>query len=265
VSASAQPPTLSQPLLFISDVHIGGFSDQENERIESELIQLVNYCQQNKIQIAILGDLFDYWMEYPDTVPSIGEQLLNRFEEFNQELGPTLFITGNHDNWTRDHLSQRGFYLEDEQHSFTIDSNRLMALHGDGLANPDLKLPRPFLHRLLRNEKFLTIFQSVFPADVGLKIMKYFSRLTRRIDEENQRVKRLNGWARQQLKQTDTDIILCGHDHIPRQKQFPFGTYINLGTFYYHRTMALYNNDMISLVCWKADTQTIKQLRNPQQ
>ncbi|NIU01308.1 MAG: hypothetical protein GWN62_08805, partial [Aliifodinibius sp.] len=99
------------PLLFISDVHLGGFSDNKNERIESELIQLINYCQRNDIHLAVLGDLFDYWMEYPDFVPNLGRKLLDRFESFNKELGPTLYITGNHDNWTRNHLEDRGFYL----------------------------------------------------------------------------------------------------------------------------------------------------------
>ncbi len=128
-------PSLEQPVLFISDAHLGGFSKEENDRIETELIRLIDYCQTNRIRIAILGDFFDYWMEYPNHVPELGKKLLDRFESFNKEFGPTLYITGNHDNWTRDHLPQRGFYVRHDQYEFSINGKKIMALHGDGLTD----------------------------------------------------------------------------------------------------------------------------------
>ncbi|MGD8426085.1 MAG: metallophosphoesterase family protein [Balneolaceae bacterium] len=252
-------PTFEQPMLFLSDVHLGGFSEPENERIESELIQLINYCHRNEIRIAILGDLFDYWMEYPGYVPEIGKNLLNRFEAFNNDLGPTLFVTGNHDNWTRGHLKKRGFHLEHEHYLFTISNKKIMTLHGDGLSEKNHNLSRPILHRMLRNEKFIHFYQRLLPPKAGIKMMKYFSRFTRFMERESSRTEKLNTWAEEQLRKTNTDIILCGHDHQPRRKQFPFGTYINLGTFYSHKTMAYCNNNAISLVCWEPVQQSLKQ------
>jgi len=252
-------PTIEQPILFLSDVHLGGFSERENARIESELIQLINYCQRNNIRIAILGDLFDYWMEYPDHVPKLGKRLLNRFENFNKNYGPSLFITGNHDNWTRNHLIKKGFYLEHEHYFFSLNGHRIMTLHGDGLSDAKHNLSRPLMHKLLRNEKFLEIFQQLFPPRAGIKIMKYFSRLSRFMNSESEKAHKLDCWAKEQLLTTNIDIILCGHDHSPRQKHFPFGTYINLGTFYKHKTMAYCNNDVISLVRWEPDMQSLKQ------
>jgi len=251
-------PVLQPPLLFISDVHLGGFSDNKNERIESELIQLINYCQRNDIHLAVLGDLFDYWMEYPDFVPNLGRKLLDRFESFNKELGPTLYITGNHDNWTRNHLKERGFYLIHEQYQFNTDDKEILTLHGDGLNDPKYNLKRPLMHQLLRSQLFVRLFQTIFPPRTGNIIMKYFSRITRKMDWETRKEEQLNDWAKYQLKNSDVDLILSGHDHIPRRKQFPFGTYINLGTFYNHRTMVYYNNDGISLVYWKPELQTLQ-------
>jgi len=249
---------LKPPVLFISDAHLGGFSEQENQRIESDLIQLINYCQRNQIQLAILGDLFDYWMEYPDYVPKLGQKLLERFKDYNRKMGPTLYITGNHDNWTRQHFTDLGFLLKHEQVELTINETTLMVLHGDGLKNPDLQLQRPRMHRLLRAPKFIDIYQKVFPPKMGITLMKYFSKLTRTLEWNPNKKDRLNKWAGHQLKATDLDVLICGHDHMPRRKQFTFGTYINLGTFYRHKTMALYNNDAISLVCWESDTQSLK-------
>jgi len=252
-------PTLEQPMLFLSDAHLGGFSTEENQRIESDLIQLINYCQRNEVRISILGDLFDYWMEYPNHVPEVGKRLLDRFEDFNRALGPTLFITGNHDNWTRDHLRDRGFYLEHEDYFFSLNGKKIMTLHGDGLTDNEHNLERPVTHKLLRNEKFLDIFQRLLSPETGLKTMKYFSRFNRFVEWQSDKSAKLNTWAKEQLKTSDIDFILCGHDHKPRQKQFPFGTYINLGTFYKHKTMAYCNNDVISLVCWEPKTQSLTQ------
>lgn len=251
-------PTLSSPLLFISDVHLGGFAEKENERIESELVQLISFCERNNIQLAILGDLFDYWMEYPDTVPSLGQQLLRRFEEYNRQFGPTLYITGNHDNWTRGHFSDRGFYVEPESFSLKLGSKSVLLLHGDGLTDPNLNLERPLMHRVLRSPQFIRLFQSIFSASTGINIMKYFSRLNRRFDDQSADGSDLNNWAANHLQKTNTDLIISGHDHIPRKKQFAFGCYINLGTFCKHRTMAYYNNNTIQIVSWEPESQTLQ-------
>jgi UDP-2,3-diacylglucosamine pyrophosphatase LpxH len=199
-------------------------------------------------------------MEYPNWVPKIGTTLLNRFEEFNKKLGPTLYITGNHDNWTREHLIERGFFLEHEYQIFSINDQKMMALHGDGLSDADWSLERPAMHQFLRNHSFVHRFQSIFPPRLGISLMKYFSRVTRMMDWESQKEEKLNEWSKDQLNKTDLDIILCGHDHVPRMKQFPFGTFINLGTFYQHRTMAYYNKNAISLVCWEPETQSLKKI-----
>ncbi|NGP86926.1 UDP-2,3-diacylglucosamine diphosphatase [Fodinibius halophilus] len=250
--------TVEQPMIFLSDAHLGGFSDSTNDRIESELIQLINYCQRNQIGIAILGDLFDYWMEYPDTVPNVGKRVLERFSAFNNDMGPTLLITGNHDNWTRDYLCDLGFQLEHEHKMIQINDNLVMTLHGDGLADGMLQLPRPSLHRLLRSDRFISLFQNLLPPRLGIAIMKYFSRLTRLLEWNPEKELKLNKWARNTLESTEIDIILCGHDHIPRRKEFDFGTYINLGTFYRHRTMVYYNNSSMSLVSWVPQLQSLQ-------
>lgn len=59
--------------LFLSDAHLGGFSKEKNRKIEEDLIELVDYCLEQQIQIAVLGDLFDYWMEYPGSIPALGK------------------------------------------------------------------------------------------------------------------------------------------------------------------------------------------------
>ncbi|MFH5833484.1 UDP-2,3-diacylglucosamine diphosphatase [Halalkalibaculum sp. DA3122] len=246
-----QPPeTAARPLLFLSDVHLGGFAENENRELERQLIRLIDHCQSNGIKIFILGDLFDYWMEFPGHVPELGKKVNERFREYNNELGPTLYITGNHDNWTRSYFEEIGFTLEPEYKTLKIRGRNLLLLHGDGIPNESGELLRPPLHRLLRNKTFISFYQTLLAPRAGLWVMKWFSRLNRRFGSLREDESTLNRWGRQNLKTTNTDIIICGHDHLPRKKEFNFGTFLNLGTFYKHRTMALYNNEGLNIVVW---------------
>lgn len=251
--------SFAPPLLFISDVHLGGFSKEENKRIEDELCQLTNYCREKEIQIIILGDLFDYWMAYAHKAPKVGAKALNKLEDYNDFLGPSPLVTGNHDYWTGNHLKKRGFSIHHDELERSVNNSQILMLHGDGLSNPTWKLPRPKLHQFLRSDRFIKIYQQILPAKIGIALMKYFSRLTRLLDSNSEdKAQHLNGWAKRTLKDSDFDFIISGHDHIPRMKHFAFGTYINLGTFYDHRTVALHNGQSLSLKAWDPKKQTLQ-------
>jgi len=251
-------PSLTPPLLFISDIHLGGFSKEENKRIEDELIQLVNYCREKEIQLIILGDLFDYWMAYPDETPNVGAKLLDVLEGYNNDFEFTPFVTGNHDYWTGKHLKKRGLSIYHDEFEFSVMDSHFLALHGDGLKNPDLNLPHPKLHQFLQSDWFIKLYQQIFPAKIGISLMKYFSRLTRLFDANNDdKARYLNSWAKRTLNDSDFDFIISGHDHIPRKKHFAFGTYINLGTFYRHRTVSLHNDQSLSIRVWNPQAQTL--------
>ncbi|MDR8390208.1 metallophosphoesterase [Aliifodinibius sp. S!AR15-10] len=250
---------LPQPSLFLSDVHLGGFSDKKNRQLEHDLIKLIDFCQEHEIKIYILGDLFDFWMEYPGHVPSLGRKVNERFKEYNDALGPTLYITGNHDNWTRSYLPGIGFRIEPNYQSLATDEQKLLLLHGDGLLTENDGLRRPPMHQLLRNETFIKVYQTLLPPAAGLWVMKWFSRLNRFFGSFKEDITLLNSWAEKTLNEGDFDIIICGHDHFPRKKEFDFGTFLNLGTFYKHRTMAFYNNNDINIVVWDSGS---RQLNN---
>lgn len=245
--------SISGRSLFLSDAHLGGFSTSRNETLEKELINLIDYAEENGYQLFVLGDLFDYWMEYPDHVPELGKNVLRRFEEYNQTFGPTLYITGNHDSWTNGYFSETGFDVEKDYRILDLSGKKVLLLHGDGLTGGAFDLPRPPLHRLLRNSTFVSTYQALFPPKAGLKIMKQFSKINRFIRQNHTIAPELDRWAQETLEENNLDGIICGHDHRPRVRNFSFGTYLNLGTFYEHRTLAAYNNGEFNLVVWSDD------------
>lgn len=243
-------------LLFLSDAHLGSLTDVENQRLEKELIRIIDFCEENHYTIFILGDLFDYWMEFPDYTPHLGKKLLNRFSSFNQSRDNPLFITGNHDYWTKDHFRKCGFDVEHEFRIIQVDDRSMFLTHGDGISNPDYGLPRPLLHRILRNSTFVSLFQFLFSGRTGNQVMKSFSELTR--DNTDLNTNRLNNWAQDTLHKNTFDYIITGHDHVPRVETFSGGTYINTGAFYLHSTAAVYNNGAVKLVEWDSASMFFK-------
>ena len=230
--------------IFLSDVHLGAFSAKTNKQIEEDLLALIEYCKQRHIELHILGDLFDYWMEFPEKgfVPQLGK---------NETVSPALFVTGNHDNWTFGHFKERGFDLEENFRLKEINGKRFLLMHGDGVAAAKIDFPRAAFHQLLRHSNFVNAYQKVLPPATGLALMKKFSSLTRRRDNHNPEP--LNRQAKKIFSRHRLDYIITGHDHVPRVETFPQGRYINCGPFFNKRTLVLHTKDDTQLVTWNAE------------
>ncbi|MTI88755.1 MAG: hypothetical protein FH748_12380 [Balneolaceae bacterium] len=243
--------------LFISDVHLGAFPTKINAQIEEDLICLINHCIDERYRIYVLGDLFDYWMEYPEKgfVPALGRKVLDAFEKYNHTVEAAVFITGNHDNWTFGHFAKRGFDIEHNFRLTQIQQKRLLLMHGDGVAASKIDFPRAAFHRLLRSNSFVNAYQTVLPPRQGLAAMKMFSSFSKKNNYLNPEP--LNRQAKKIFNKHNLDFILSGHDHIPREETFRNGTYINLGTFFKHRSLAVFEDNKLSLSIWDADTKSL--------
>lgn len=253
---------MSQEHLFISDVHLGAFDSTTEQKIEQDLITLINYATTNKSKLYILGDLFDYWMEFPgsDFIPKINENVLEAFNRYNQTVSPALFITGNHDNWTINYFEKLGFKVESEYQLIEIFSKKVFCMHGDGLLQENGSLQRPLLHRILRHPWFIKGYQSILSKKAAIVIMKWFSNSTRKLERRNP--KPLSENAKFILQNRTAEVVFAGHDHIPRMETFNSGLYINLGTFFHHRTLVRGINNVFSLVQWDAQHQQFKEINS---
>ncbi|MGM0505773.1 MAG: UDP-2,3-diacylglucosamine diphosphatase [Bacteroidota bacterium] len=236
--------------LLLGDLHLGSLGGEAGNELEREAVELLEYCREADLKLLLLGDLFDYWMEYPGHVPHIAPQFREALANYNRVTGPTLYITGNHDNWTRSYFDSIGCVVCGESIRLQIDNSTLLLLHGDGLADPDMNLPRPIWHRLLRSPSFIRLYQAIFPSQTGLRIMAAFSSWSRK-KSANSPV-RLDRWARETLEIGPDDFVICGHDHTPRIRHSRGGTYINCGAFLTSRTAVRYTNGQPEIVVWNA-------------
>lgn len=154
--------------IFLSDVHLGANNPEETEQLEHELIRLVDYCESQKIQIHILGDFFDYWMEFPDYVPELGQDILKRFESYNRTVNSaTTYITGNHDYWTVSHFEKLGFKVEHEFMNLDLGDRNLFLCHGDGLSDENFSFAGRFCTDLFVILHLLDSINSCYPEKPG--------------------------------------------------------------------------------------------------
>lgn len=253
--------------IFLSDVHLGGFDEAFNADIERRLHHLLQYVEEKKLRLYVLGDLFDYWMEYRGYWPPYGEAVLQAFERLNK-LHPVLFVTGNHDNWTGARIEQAGFDLEHETRRLNIAGKNVLVLHGDGLKDPDMQFPRPIFHRLLRNTTFLKVYQSVLPPKQGIGLMRAFSRNAKRRDRKklinlHHGAENIDYWALNMLNENGLDAIICGHHHQPLRHESPAGAYFNLGNFYRLGSLLIHTKGVFQPVLWNDERNALFSFNPP--
>lgn len=241
-------------------MHLGSFTESHEQQLEKAILQLLAYCESKKYRLVILGDLFDYWMEYPGWHPTLGKKILDAFRSYHEQHEATLYITGNHDNWWLDHLKQTGFMLEDEFRILQIGQKQFFVTHGDGLADPRLNLPRSYFNRLLRSRPFIRAFRSLLSPSMGISLMKLLSQVSKRTESEKMTggKSRLVKWAARLLTSNSIQAVICGHNHNPQIESFRGGTYLNPGPFGTRYTLGLYADKQFHLVRWNPEKQKLK-------
>lgn len=243
--------------VFLSDVHLGGFDDSLNADIETRLHELLRYVMARQLRLYVLGDLFDYWMEYRGQWPRYADETLELFAELNARE-PVLFITGNHDNWTGPRIEAAGFDLEHEYRIVHLRGHRVLMMHGDGLRDPALRIPRPRFHRLLRHRAFLMLYQLIFPPRAGIALMRMFSQNAKRRDRKkvlnmHQGAEDIDFWAIDTLRHQPADVVLCGHHHKPVRHETEEGMYINLGNFCRLSSLLVHTTNGFQNVVWSSE------------
>jgi UDP-2,3-diacylglucosamine pyrophosphatase LpxH len=242
-------------ILFLSDLHLGGFSEQRNEELTAIFFDVLSYLEKESVQLVILGDLLDYYMQYGSSIPPHAKPIFARIRQYNlRSPQKIIYVTGNHDNWDDGYLSEIGCTTIHEYKILTVDGKRIMLAHGDGLSDENMKFNRPLFHRLLRNSYFITFFKSITTMPLGNWMMKLFSRFNRFLSNDNYiKPNRIDDWAYRILESDKADVVICGHHHHLLISETEFGTYINTGAFFKQYCCAFYTNSQFQIVRWDVD------------
>lgn len=94
--------------------------------------------------------------------------------------------------------------------------------------------------------------------------MRWFSAFYRKMSSKNEQQEqiKLNKWSEQLLAFGYVDVIVAGHDHIPRLMAYDGGLYLNLGDFFRRWTFGIFSDDQLQLHRWNFELHQTELLRS---
>ena len=95
------------PVYFISDVHLKLSVDQAEEARRKKLYRLLDKICETGGTCFFVGDLFDFYFEYPDVIPKSYFDFYNKAFQLKKAGVDLRFIAGNHDYWVLDFMKKK--------------------------------------------------------------------------------------------------------------------------------------------------------------
>ncbi len=219
---------MDKPAYFISDLHLGALYRGLKPDRERLLVHFLEQKAHKASHLFILGDLFEFWMEYRSFIPKDYFQTLSALGRLAQSGVEIHYLSGNHD-FNLGHFFQDtlGFKIHSDSLALELQGKKILLLHGDGLAKSDWKYR--ILKRILRHKLSNRTFQLLHP-DFGMGLARAVGKLSR---DRHQNLPRFmdqyEAASRKLLADGNHDILIHGHTHAAFVKDVPEGIYVNSG------------------------------------
>jgi len=241
---------LKDSYYFISDVHLG-LEDKNKEKLKEKiLLTFLDEVKKNAVELFIIGDLFDYWIEYREVVPKGYYKIFAKFSELIDEGIKITYLAGNHDFWRGKYFKDEfGIEISDKPIERQINGKKFFLHHGDGLAYNDTGYK--ILKKILRSKVNQFLYSLVHP-DIGIKLAKKSSHSSRFYTSAKDYSKNdgIKDYGIEKIKE-GFDYAIMGHRHRPQiisPSGFEGKFYINLGDWIFNFTYAVFRNENIELV-----------------
>jgi UDP-2,3-diacylglucosamine hydrolase len=251
---------------FASDFHLGVDARLTSVEREKQICRWLDSISHDAEAIYLVGDIFDYWFEYKETIPKGFNRLLGKIAELRDKGIEMHFFTGNHDMWMFQYFTKE-FDIPIHRKPIVkeIYGKTFFIGHGDGLGPGDYGYK--VIKKIFANPICQWLFGWLHP-NIGLGLMRYFSTKSRKmqkpIEENFLGVDRewLIQYANRKLDTVFADYFIFGHRHLPIDWLLKNNTsrYLNLGEWFYATTYAVFDGKEISIQVF--DNQNINIARN---
>ena len=92
-------------IYFASDNHLGAPSREKSLEREKIFVRWLDEIKKDACEIFLLGDLFDFWVEYDEVVPKGFIRVFGKLAEISDSGIQINFFVGNHDSVSYTHLT----------------------------------------------------------------------------------------------------------------------------------------------------------------
>lgn len=219
---------------FTADVHMGMTDDPQGLR-QQTFVDFLQSIPESARQLHLLGDIFDFWLEYKDVVPRGYVRVLSALADLTARGVKVYFYPGNHDWWVTDYFEKElGVTIVAEPWTvLEIEGRRICTGHGDAPGASDFRSRLTF--RLFRSRFLIALLRSLHPrlpfalarswtASSRSKHEKYVRKLGRQI-EDTGIYKFADGFGRKLAEEgkPGIDLYIFGHIHTPARVPVPSG------------------------------------------
>ena len=245
---------MKTPIYFISDIHLRLSLDKKEKEKRAKLYRLFDTIKKDGGTIFFVGDLFDFYFEYPHMIPKSFSDFYKKANDLKTNGVKLFFLAGNHDYWVGDYIKNElmdEVYLNDI--AIEINNKKLYITHGDGLLSWDHGYR--LLKRATRSKLFVNMFKLLHPT-VAYKIANFISKSGKHSSEkaelsENIRSE-LKSFAKKKFD-NGFDYMISGHYHLGEMHVMNDCKLAILGDWFSRPSYAVFNGEELYFNPWGED------------
>ncbi|WP_298478526.1 UDP-2,3-diacylglucosamine diphosphatase [uncultured Maribacter sp.] len=237
---------------FASDNHLGAPNIKQSLPREKKFVAWLDEIKEDAAAIFLLGDLFDFWMEYKMVIPKGFTRTLGKLAELSDAGIPIYYFVGNHDLWMNGYFEEElNIPVYHTTQQFKLNDTSFFIGHGDGLGPGDKGFKR--MKKVFTNPLAKWLFKWLHP-DIGVRLGQYLSVKNKLIsgDEDVKFLGEENEWlvqyAKRKLESQHYDYFVFGHRHLPLEIDLNGkSTYVNLGDWISYYTYGVFDGTKLNL------------------
>jgi UDP-2,3-diacylglucosamine hydrolase len=197
---------------FVSDLHFG--ANAEDEKLAEFVFE--NFCNAlpSDSELCILGDFFDFWIEYSSVVPAEFTRIYSVLLNTRKRGVKINFVRGNHDFFKGGFLKTLGVEIFDKNFCFEQNGKTFFCTHGDDIKSGIAR----FLLRFVMRNALCQFLYKLLPPFFAVKLMKTVSEWSRKKNVGNAntlpRKEKYRNCAFRFVDKKRSHILIAGHSHI---------------------------------------------------
>ena len=235
---------------FVSDIHLGSGDVAEQRRVERAFLDFLKKIESDAETLFLVGDIFDFWFEYKRVVPKGFVRVLGRLAELSDKGVRVVMLTGNHDMWVGDYLTEEcGIELYTTPQTFSVAGKTIFVAHGDNMNIKNQLLLRA-MNAMFRSKRLRKVVSNLIHPDLFMRFGQWWSGKSRKSHGTAQSVKVLQpliDFATAYGAENKIDYFVFGHLHYAADIMSPERT-LFMGDWHTQPSyVALDNNGEIKL------------------
>ena len=256
---------MTKSAYFLSDVHLRIQVDEVERERRRELFRLLDQVKAEKATLFIVGDWFDFYVEYGYVVTQAYQDVYAKMRELVEAGIIIHYFGGNHDYWLGDFMSTTiGVQVHLDDGVIEFGGKKIYFHHGDGLDENDENYRR--LRRVIRHPAFIWLLKWLIHPNLIHWMALYLSKQSRKKYRKETAIKLLNLVRKnysiaEEKFASGIDYMVTGHVHYPKLKNFDQNVFLTIGDFINYFSYGYFDGVNLSLKQW--DVKQLEQRELP--